>query len=446
MPLYAGVSETNITPPLGVWMSGYASRPTGSVDIHDELYARALVLNDGAAAMTIVSMDLLGLKTETVERVRREINLATGIPQEAILLGATHTHGGPVVMPFNCMGPEDPEYSAILARKLVSVVRQAAGRLHAAELAVGHESVQIGVNRRETRASDGAVVLGSNLAGPVAPYVDVIVVRDLRQRPFAVVLCHPCHGVTLSAENLRTSADWAGYACRIIRKETSGTVTPVLLQGCCGDVNPLDRGTFAAAERNGRQVAEATLEAMEMAEEIEPSPLEYAETSVDLPLVQPASAESCRSAYEKAEAAVAIAREGGNQGAIIYAEGMRDYARYELEIAQGTRDAKSLSIRLQHLKMGEASILGIPMETFVQYGVDIASQSPGPAIVAGYANGVHGYLPTAAAFASGGYEVEEAHRFYNTLQLHPRCEELVRTAAYELLGVSDPDLTPYPAY
>ena len=45
MPLYAGVSETDITPPPGVWMSGYGGRPTGAIGIHDPLYARALYLD-----------------------------------------------------------------------------------------------------------------------------------------------------------------------------------------------------------------------------------------------------------------------------------------------------------------------------------------------------------------------------------------------------------------
>src|SRR5206468_1717248 len=97
MPLYAGVCETDITPPLGVWMCGYAFRPTGCTAIHDRLYARALVLNDGHAAIAILSMDLLGLDFDLVDAVRAGIERETGIPQAGIMLAATHTHGGPNV-------------------------------------------------------------------------------------------------------------------------------------------------------------------------------------------------------------------------------------------------------------------------------------------------------------------------------------------------------------
>src|SRR5690349_2032153 len=125
MPLYAGACETDITPPLGVWMCGYAFRPTGCTAIHDPLYARALVLNDGNSAIAILSMDLLGLDFDLVDAVRDGIQQETGIPGAAVMLAATHTHGGPNVGHLNCMGSRDPAYTDVLVRKLIGITVQA---------------------------------------------------------------------------------------------------------------------------------------------------------------------------------------------------------------------------------------------------------------------------------------------------------------------------------
>ena len=43
---------------------------------------------------------------------------------------------------------------------------------------------------------------------------------------------------------------------------------------------------------------------------------------------------------------------------------------------------------------------------------DLRRAAGRPVYVVGYANGVRGYLATAAAYAEGGYEVDAAHFFY----------------------------------
>ena len=54
MPIYAGVCETNITPPPGIWMGGYAARAGVALGVHDELMARAFVADDGTKFDAIV--------------------------------------------------------------------------------------------------------------------------------------------------------------------------------------------------------------------------------------------------------------------------------------------------------------------------------------------------------------------------------------------------------
>ena len=44
--LRGGAAKVNITPPVGIWLSGYGSRDKPSDAIEDELYAKAIVLDD----------------------------------------------------------------------------------------------------------------------------------------------------------------------------------------------------------------------------------------------------------------------------------------------------------------------------------------------------------------------------------------------------------------
>src|SRR5690348_12349057 len=96
MALHAGFAEIDITPPVGTWMGGYAFRPSGCTEIHDRLFARSAVFENGGKAVAILAMDLIGLDCETVEAVRAGVEKETGIPPAAVMLNCSHTHGGPL--------------------------------------------------------------------------------------------------------------------------------------------------------------------------------------------------------------------------------------------------------------------------------------------------------------------------------------------------------------
>jgi len=443
MPLYAGVCETNITPPPGVWMCGYAFRSTGCIGVHDELYARALVLNNGQKAVAILAMDLIGLDFDLVQQVREGIAAQTGLAPEAILLNATHTHGGPNVREFNSMGTRDPAYIDVLARKLIGVAKQAADQMQPANLAYGRAPVQIGINRRQQQAANGQTILGRNYAGPVAPYVDILSVRDSRGEPFALLFAHACHPTTLGGENLLITADFCGYACDYICDEMDGAVMPFFLQGCAGDINPYPRSTYEDAERHGLTLGAAAIEALEGAAPLENEALDFAETTISLPLLPPPPLETCEKNVAEWNAKVEAERAGGHRGRILHAEGLRDYAEYERRIAAQANPDLTQPFAIQRLTLGGAQFLGMPAEMFVRYGLDFAEQAAGPVFPLGYTNGVHGYVPTAADYPHGGYEVDAAHRYYGLLMFAPECERLIRQAAYDLLGINNPNLEPY---
>jgi len=452
MPLYAGVCETDITPPPGVWLSGYALRPTPAVAVHDPLMARALVLDNGFTRVALIVADLIAFPPEMVTHLRAGIAEAAGIGPEALLLHATHTHAGPYLGIFRGMGPRDPAYEDVLLRKLIGIAQQAANRLQSAHLTYGESSVQIGVNRRQPHRAD-AVVMGQDYAGLVAPIVQTLCVNASDGRLFALLFCHACHPTTVGGENLAFSAEWCGAAVnhlkmRFQREAAESGVAPnalpFCLQGCCGDINPLRRGSWEAIEEAGRAVADAAHTARWNAHGHLGVTLKATEVTLELPMLPPPPVAECRRLISEWEETLERDRAANAPtGRLLFDEGWRNWAQDSLYLAKHPEKIRPQPFAIQHLDLGGVHFLGFPGEMFVQYQLDFAVQSHAPVFSLGYTNGCWNYVPTAAEYAYGGYEVAEAYKYYGTLMFAPECEQRIRAAVYSLLKLAAPDTSPY---
>lgn len=87
--LKGGTAKVNITPPIGICWA-FDDKPM--VDIADELYAKALILDDGNTKIVLISTDLLWVPAGMTSEIRRLIKEKTDIPEKNILVCATHTH------------------------------------------------------------------------------------------------------------------------------------------------------------------------------------------------------------------------------------------------------------------------------------------------------------------------------------------------------------------
>ncbi len=391
MPLYSGVCETNITPPPGIWMGGYAARSGAALGVHDELIARAFVVDDGTIRAVIVAADVIAFPFEMSQRIRQEIADALATTPDAVLLNASHTHGSPLTGIYRAMGEPDAAYLSVMERKIIGAAQQAAALLAPCHLTYGVSAAQIGVNRRCT-ASDGKTALGENYAGAVIPQVQALCATGLDGTLIALLFSHACHPTTMGGENRLYTADWCGAAVSLLAQKfaseanASGSpqpTVPIFLQGCAGDINPLRRGDWGAVRENGRQIAVAADAARWNAHGRLSDTIEAKEITIELP---------CQ---------------------------------------DGTR----LGFAIQHLALGGIHILGFPGEMFAQYALDFARRTQEPVIALGSTNGCHGYIPTAEEFPRGGYEVVESAEFYQTPRLTPECDPLIREAVNRLLGI-----------
>ena len=118
--LTAGFSKVCISPPVGAPLAGFAAREGVSQGIHDDLFARAVVLVNQETAVALVSVDLLALSSDFIKRVRKNIQQAIGISAEAVMIASTHTHAGPVTITtfFNPDESLDSSYMDSLAQNI----------------------------------------------------------------------------------------------------------------------------------------------------------------------------------------------------------------------------------------------------------------------------------------------------------------------------------------
>jgi neutral ceramidase len=383
----AGAAVIDITPPIGLAMSGFSARTSPATGTHDALTARALAVDDTA----IVAADVVGLDEESCRRIRARSTFA----DDHVVVVALHTHGGPQVMPGRLGDRLDQAYLARLEDACVEAVRRAIAAQRPAELLFGHGADPgIARNRRHP-------------GGPVDPALPFLRVRGLDGAWIAGLVAYACHPVVLGPDNTLWTADYPGYVRSGLERAHPDAVA-IFLTGCTGDANtghsayasfstaPDANRTFAAAERHGARVVEAALLA-------DAWPLTGA--------VRAASTE-----------------------VVLHLE------RRESD-PPVTRPLDPWIGRVSVLDWGGMRLVALPGEIFATTALDVRMRLDGaplggPSVPIAYADGCPGYFPPAAEYAHGGYEVDEAHRYYGMpAAFAPGSAERLADAAVALAGL-----------
>lgn len=218
--LLAGTGKTMITPRDGVEMIGYFNRPGVSQGVHDDLFARALVLDDGNERVALCSVELLWLRDQDVAAIRQSVMARCELTDAQIFVFATHTHGGPAIhQPTNWDFP--------LHERIADAIVDAYNTRQPALLGCGFGMLYgYSINRRWMNR-------------PVDPAVGVIRVDRADGSPLAVLGNFANHAVVMGYDNLYITGDWPGFASRLLEDRLGGEAVALFAQGGAGNVNPL---------------------------------------------------------------------------------------------------------------------------------------------------------------------------------------------------------------
>ena len=438
--LLAGTARADITPPVGIaqanWGAQTHERAQG-VDL--DLWATALALRDAQTGVTALLIDLdLGWLYEPVAvQTRDEVARLTGVPRENIRLAYTHTHSGPSLGEGTTPGVRSgeelvPAYVASLPGRIAGVAWEALNNLEPARAAAGAGTCRININRRDRRP-DGRVITGRGWEGPVDPMVGVVRLDDLAEEPIATLVHYSCHPTIMGPPCTLITPDYPGVVRRVVEESLGGTC--LFLQGATGNQAPIvgyvgDPAVYhLAGQRVGlvaagvaanlvtlprRQRFVQTLEsgaplgiyADEPADEPDLH-LAVLSRTVQMPARDYGDPADWQAQSDHWVAETTRARERGDEEAVQDGNFKARRAAMRAQVARRVAGKSSLPIEVHALRIGDIALVGTPLEPFVEIGFAVRERSPFPVtLFSGYSNEGWAYVPTAADYPLGGYEVE----------------------------------------
>jgi hypothetical protein len=430
----AGWASEIITPELGCPLAGFDARKGVATGVHDDLFSRALVLDDGTTKIALVSVEVLGLSRSFSDRVRDDIERRTGIPVRNVVLSATHTHCAPVTLNhfFNQGQPLDEAYLDRLAAGIVGSTVRANEERKPARVRSGFVDVTgIAVNRRTE----------SGL--PVDDTAGVIAIDDRDGKAAAVAIFYACHTTTLGPDTLEITADFPYYTIKRLKEKLGADVEVMYFNGAEGDLSVGHKSdlsavgiiapnrTFERAEELGKRLADSVHDGMPSLMKEEPS-LAVEATTARLPLKTYASLDEMRARREQAGSAMREAEKAGaSERDVILARQRSLFSRieeYYSLLSDDLPSPKVLNAELTAVRIGETAVLSLPGEVFIGIALDIRRRSPFvKTMFAGLANDYLGYVPTREANASLGYEVIAS-------RVTPEAADVLADSSVSLLG------------
>ena len=417
MKLQAGAATSNITPWLGVTMPG-SFHPRYGEDVHDELLAKALVIDNGDVRIALVTCDLIAVTEAIANAVKARIEERCGISPECVMVNATHTHSGAGVSNLLGMG-EDEGYTTWLPLKVADAVELAIKRMQPAR--AGFASVmedRISFYRRWLM-KDGTVRMNPGLNNPdlvrpmgeIDPELAMMYVEGVDGTPISVVASFSLHYVGTGSVG-QVSADYFGQFFNLMRHYLGGNCVPILWNAASGQINNNDysgeriwrdqghpRARRMANVLAGHVLTEIQLMDLdeELALEAVTGTLEFSRkviTETDLDIAEQILAGGYE--YEEGPFSWVVGQPVRKDRVGVYARQCQRLAALP----------EQMTAPVQAIRLGDAAILALPGEIFVETGLRIKAQtSASPLMLVSLANGYIGYVCTDEALTQeGGYE------------------------------------------
>ena len=417
----AGASFKNITPKKSHFLYGYPFVERMSTGVNDWLYSSALYLTDGNESVFFIANDIIYVNKSIVTSVRKIVSEATGVPADHIMIGATHTHSGPVTVDSVVSGndpvvpPVDPDYIDFLEKQMISSAIMAFH--HAAPAKIGltvADGTGIGTNRHVPD-------------GPADLDMPVLAVKNLEDEWIACMLVCSMHPTVLHEDSTLYSGDFPAYARDMLQKKILGCQCPVLhFTGTAGNQSPrhvTKSNTFDEAARLGGIIAEAVKMKFDAGISFETSPvISCRQALVDLPRRIFPSVERASSNRDRAlELFQSLKETSVCKQEIRTAEvdwfGAEELLFLSKQAQNGVLEEAyrtSLPAEIQIISIGAQTIVSWPGEVFVEYALELKKKFADTYLVTLTNGELKGYIVTEEAGKENYYEASNSLFHYSS--------------------------------
>lgn len=401
--MLAGAAQIDITPAVGVDLSGFAARVQPSTGVLDPLFTKALYVVEGDSRLLWLHADVISVERELTQRLRRWAYQRFSLATHQVMVSATHTHSGPVTVKLQEAGEYDPDFVEQLEKAMQQAAEAAIAQASPCEMTAVEGTSDLAVDRR----------------GKASAHTDVQVCavgfRRDDGRYLAVLMNYPIHSVALGPTNRSISADLHGQMASCLSQQLLGEPVVLATNGACGNLNPpAENVPLTQVAEWGARIAAGVLTSLRTAPAIAPPRVATASMIVALPA----------DALTPDEIAAHAAK------VLTYAGPLSEWGDKFRRATTHWQDTMTAAVRRgDELQNHEVELLAVALGPLVFVGVnaemfstftDLLRKAVSTQVyTVGYANGNIGYIPARAAYDEGGYEVEVAHLFYGGFR--PKC-------------------------
>lgn len=455
----AGTGKSNITADSG--------------NIHDSLYVKTLVLENGELNMAIITMDVVAIGTignipdDFLHDVRNEIEEKFGIDRDHVLISASHNHHDGFLTGKNRLRDDIQE-------RTVSAVERAILNLEPVKIGVGTSFEDRFAMNRRINLKNGKVFTirhaNPNMPdeeitglGEIDPEIGILKIDRLDGTPKAVLYNYACHPYT-GVPNKGVTAEYPGFASRLIEEQLGQGVVAFFLQGAAGDITEIlykDVDHPRDSEPFGQMLGQNVLNSARKIATMETNSLSMISKTISLPLrsdfderlnnletERELLLESLRSTSLNLKTFLPLYikylisesypsyykykyldedKKGGDALKKMDKANRKDIDKYItnihameklthiqediywLKLREELADkigGNEIPVEIHGVRIGNFILVTFPGETFAEIGLRIKKLSPYPdTFMAAYSNGYIHYAPDKESYQQGGYEV-----------------------------------------
>ncbi len=367
----------------------------------NNMTARATAFSKDGQTVIIVGLDVTGFDYAFINSVKKDITAKTSVPAEAILINASHSHFVPVTQGWYAWHepvqyPDDQYMEEVIRPAVVSAACRAVADLHPGYLYFGRTDSYIGGHR--------------SLSGKDAyydPSVDVVEVVNKDNELENIIFragCHPVFDDTDDEAYYTISGNFPAIAKDLLQA-TLGTENAMFLQGCAGDVNPLDQ----TPENTAAVLAGSVMDCIKDKMQTVDGEISYALDSV-LFETTPWNMKDLKAFREESAKHLDDLGEARNYR----------WADIQIKRLESKTMPKYMPVYVQTLNIGDWKIVALSREAVGRYGLAIRNIWPGSNVtVLGYSNDVSSYLPSIEHIKAGTYEGNDSFLWYSQPNVFP---------------------------
>ena len=421
-----GYASTDITPHLGIAISGYYV-PRFAKEILDGLEVNALSLSCDGDCVIWVSIDNCMIDKTVVDRIAKRVQTLVGIPAYNVIVSVTHTHTAPFltgsVFGFEPDEDEVLRYTDFVIERAAEAARLAYSDMLPAKMgyAVVRAPERIAYIRRY-KMKDGSTmtcppVNDPNIDHPLGELDQrVNVLRFDREGGESIVLLnYGLHADTVGGEMI--SADWPGQLRKTLDKALDG-VKCIVICGAQGDVGSTnihptesdmndteisfdnEMKSPGMARFVGRALAGAVLEVYDKVNYTDVNDISVLRQTVAIPTNMPEPEDMPRAKEYKR------LHDAGRDDLIPYtAMELTTVVAEAARMCELEHGPETIPMEMVGVSFGCVALIGIPGEPFTEIGVKIKEMGGFDLIMpCALTNGYYGYFPMRSAYDEGGYE------------------------------------------